>query len=60
MDSSADISDIHRTWIIVDPVDRVCVPTFVINGRADMAEDFVFEHIHSIGVMVQHPLSLYS
>ncbi|KAG7440176.1 proline iminopeptidase [Guyanagaster necrorhizus] len=32
-----------RTWSIVDRLDRVRVPTFVINGRADIAQDFVVE-----------------
>ncbi|KAK0442688.1 proline iminopeptidase [Desarmillaria tabescens] len=32
-----------RTWTIVDRLDRVRVPTFVINGRADIAQDFVVE-----------------
>ncbi|PBK62435.1 hypothetical protein ARMSODRAFT_1024855 [Armillaria solidipes] len=49
---------IHRTWIIADPVNHVCVRTFVINGRADTAEDFVVEPIHPIHVMVQITQSL--
>ncbi|KAK0434510.1 hypothetical protein EV421DRAFT_1340495 [Armillaria borealis] len=32
-----------RTWSIIDRLDRVRVPTFVINGRADIAQDFVVE-----------------
>ncbi|KAK0442695.1 proline iminopeptidase [Desarmillaria tabescens] len=32
-----------RIWTIVDRLDRVRVPTFVINGRADIAQDFVVE-----------------
>ncbi|KAK0215312.1 proline iminopeptidase [Armillaria nabsnona] len=32
-----------RTWSIVDRLDRVRVPTLVINGRADIAPDFVVE-----------------
>ncbi|PBK84032.1 proline-specific peptidase [Armillaria gallica] len=32
-----------RTWSIIDRLDRIRVPTFVINGRADIAQDFVVE-----------------
>ncbi|KAK0215932.1 proline iminopeptidase [Armillaria nabsnona] len=32
-----------RTWSIVDRLDRVRVPTLVISGRADIAQDFVVE-----------------
>ncbi|SJL14011.1 uncharacterized protein ARMOST_17463 [Armillaria ostoyae] len=39
---------IHRKKIIVDPLDHVCVPLLVINGRADTAEDFAVEPIYRI------------
>ena len=28
-------------WTIIDRLDKVRVPTFVINGRDDLAQDFV-------------------
>ncbi len=32
-----------RTWSIINGLDRVCVPTFMINGQADITQDFVVE-----------------
>ncbi|KAK0209762.1 proline iminopeptidase [Armillaria fumosa] len=32
-----------RTWSVIDRLEHVRVPTFVINGRADIAQDFVVE-----------------
>ncbi|KAK0221130.1 hypothetical protein EDD85DRAFT_796527 [Armillaria nabsnona] len=49
---------IYRTWIIIDPVHRVCVSTFVINGRVDTADDFVIEPTYPTGVVVQITQSL--
>ncbi|KAK0224905.1 hypothetical protein EDD85DRAFT_777994, partial [Armillaria nabsnona] len=39
-----------------DHLDRICVPTVVINGRAETVQDFVVEPIYPIGATVQ-PLS---
>ena len=32
---------ILKDWSIIDRLDKVRVPTFVINGRKDIAQDFV-------------------
>ena len=34
-------SRILKDWTIVDRLEKVRVPTFVINGRKDIAQDFV-------------------
>lgn len=38
-----------KDWTIIDRLNKVRVPTFVTNGRADQAQDFVvapfFQHI---------------
>ena len=43
---------ILKDWTIIDRLHKVRVPTFVINGRADIAQDFVvapfFERIGKV------------
>ncbi|KAK0212044.1 proline iminopeptidase [Armillaria fumosa] len=42
-DISVAVGMYLRTWSVIDRLERVRVPTFVINGRADIAQDFVVE-----------------
>ncbi|KAK0434437.1 proline iminopeptidase, partial [Armillaria borealis] len=42
-DISVAVGMYLSAWSIIDRLDRVRVPTFVINGRADIAQDFVVE-----------------
>lgn len=41
-----------KGWSIIDRLDQIDVPTFVINGRKDIAQDFVvspfFEKIKKV------------
>ncbi|KAK0468689.1 proline iminopeptidase [Armillaria novae-zelandiae] len=39
------LEELLRTWSIIDRLENVRVPTFVINGRADIAQDFVVESL---------------
>ena len=49
---TVDFGRILKGWTIIDRLDQIRVPTFVINGRADIAQDFVvapfFEKIRKV------------
>ncbi|KAL6299308.1 hypothetical protein BKA93DRAFT_882394 [Sparassis latifolia] len=40
-DTSVSSSPIMKDWTVIDRLHLVRVPTFLINGRGDMAQDFV-------------------